>query len=115
MERRREKRIGNLGVIESFNFHASNHEVMINSPLEISLVDISLGGVGIKSNVSLDKDTTLSIAIQMEQVNHVVIGRIVWCAKEDNYYTCGLKLIYMPPELRDLLEELSDQTNRYMN
>ncbi|MDH8677227.1 PilZ domain-containing protein [Fusibacter bizertensis] len=115
MDRRREKRISNLGVIESFNFHANNQEVVINSPLEISLVDISVGGLGIKSNIMLEEDTTLSIAIQHEDVNFVVIGRIVWCRREDQIYNCGLKLIYLPSELNELLEEVVEQENKYIN
>ncbi|HAS73295.1 MAG TPA: hypothetical protein DCS67_04035 [Clostridiales bacterium UBA8960] len=115
MERRREKRIEKLGVIESFNFHASHQGVVINSPVEISLVDISIGGLGIKSNVKLENDTTLSIAIELEETNHVVIGKIVWCSKEDHYFNCGLKLIYMPPELHDFLEDAMENSNKYMN
>lgn len=115
MDRRREKRIDKLGVIESFNFHASHQGVLINSPMEISLVDISVGGLGIKSNVRLEDETTLSIAIELEQTNHVVIGKIVWCAKEEGYYNCGLKLIYMPPELHDFLEDALESDNKYIN
>ncbi|GAB6108569.1 PilZ domain-containing protein [Fusibacter bizertensis] len=115
MDRRRERRISNLGVIESFNFHANNQEVVINSPLEISLVDISAGGLGIKSNIMLEEDTTLSIAIQYENINFVVIGRIVWCRREGQIYNCGLKLIYMPGELSELLEQAVDQENKYIN
>lgn len=115
MDRRREKRIAKVGVIESFNFHASHQGVMINAPMEISLIDISIGGLGIKSNVPLENDTTLSIAIQLEQTNHVVIGKIVWCSEEASYFNCGLKLIYMPPELHDFLEESMAQDNKYIN
>lgn len=115
MERRREKRISNLGVIESYNFHTSSHDVMINAPLEISLIDISVGGLGIKSNNALEMDTTLSLAIEVESINHVVIGRVVWCRLEDGIYNCGLKLIYMPGELHDFLERIVDQENKYIN
>ena len=101
MERRREKRLSQLGMIESFNFHSSQHNVVINTPVEISLIDLSVGGLGIKSNVELENDTTISINIQVDEMNYVVIGRVVWCTKEGNLYNCGLKLIYIPSELRD--------------
>jgi len=115
MERRREKRLSKLGIIESFNFHSSSHEVIINSPLEISLIDISIGGIGIKANTMLENDTTMSINIQLENENYVVIGKVVWCRPEDNLFTCGLKLIYMPTELHEFLENRVEQQNKYIN
>lgn len=115
MERRREKRVSNLGIIESFNFHSSSQSVVINAPMEISLIDISIGGLGIKSSTYLEIDTTLSIHIQLETDNFVVIGKVVWCRKENNLYTCGLKLIYMPEELHTFLDDSGDQLNKYIN
>ena len=115
MERRRQRRYSQLGKIESFNFHASNQEVIINSPSEVSLIDISAGGLGIKSNVELELDTTLSINIQLETINYVVIGKVVWCRKEDDIFNCGLKLIYLPSELRDFLNSHEEQPNKYIN
>jgi len=115
MERRREKRLSQLGMIESFNFHSSQHNVVINTPVEISLIDLSVGGLGIKSNVVLENDTTISINIQVDEMNYVVIGRVVWCTKEGNLYNCGLKLIYIPSELRDYLDGSEDQQTKYIN
>jgi len=115
MERRREKRISKLGMIESFNFHSSSQAVVIHSPLEISLIDISVGGIGITSNIHLENETTMSINIQLEEENFVVIGKVVWCRPEENFYNCGLKLIYMPSELHEFLENRVEQSNKYIN
>ncbi len=115
MDRRRNKRLQNLGMIESFNFHNNNQDVVINSPLEISLIDISAGGLGIKSNIPLTEATTLSIAISYEDVNYVVIGRVVWCRREEDIYNCGLKLIYMPADLSHLIDSMIENENKYMN
>jgi len=115
MERRHEKRLSQYGIIESFNFHSSQNNVVINTPLEISLIDMSIGGLGIKSNVLLENDTTLSINLQFEEINYVVIGKIVWCIEEGSIYNCGLKLIYMPSELKHYLEDKEDQLNKYIN
>lgn len=115
MERRREKRLSQLGMIESFNFHSSQHNVIINAPVEISLIDMSVGGIGIKSNVALENETTISINIQFEEMNYVVIGRVVWCKQEGNLFNCGLKLIYIPSDLKDYLEGNEDQQSKYIN
>lgn len=115
MERRHDKRFGNAGVIESFNFHATNQQVAINSPVEISLVDISMGGLGIKSNVKIDLETTLSIDLQLEDQNYVVVGQVIWCKNEGSLYNCGMKLIYLPEELKEFIAENLDQFNKYTN
>ncbi len=115
MESRHEKRLSQLGMIESFNFHSSQHNVVIHAPIEISLIDMSLGGLGIKSSIMLENDTTISINIQLEGTNNVVIGRVVRCTKEGNLYNCGLKLIYIPSELKDYLEDKEDRQSKYIN
>jgi len=116
MERRRERRLSNLGIIESFNFHANNRQVEISSPIEISLKDISLGGLGIKTNCFFETETTLSLDIQFNEQNYVVIGKVVWCRKNGKFFDCGLKLIYMPEDLIDFLVGIDEEENpKYMN
>ncbi|MDN5351185.1 MAG: hypothetical protein PWQ12_101 [Clostridiales bacterium] len=114
-DRRKERRYENLGVIESFNFHMSNRTVEINAPVEISLKDISMGGLGIRSNKALEVGTTLSIHLQLDRDSTIVIGKVVWCRYDGSFFNCGLKLIYMPDELIDFLEVASEEGNKYMN
>lgn len=116
LERRRKPRLSNLGIIESFNFHTNNKQVEISTPIEISLKDISVGGLGIKSNCQFENDTTLSLDIQFEGDNYVVIGKVVWCRESGDLFDCGLKLIYMPEELVKFLIGLDDESEqRFLN
>lgn len=115
MERRRQARISNIGKIESFNFQHGNEIVQIDTPIEISLKDISLGGLGIISSNAFDVDTTLSIGLILEEESFVVIGKIVWCQSMGAYYESGLKLIYMPHELNDLITDVEYQSQKYSN
>jgi len=115
MERRQDKRVGKPGVIESFNFHSTDQDIVINTPLEISLEDISLGGLGVKSNVKLELETTLSINLLLEGMNYVVIGKVMWCKKAGDLYTCGLKLIYLPHELTEFISVKINHENKYTN
>ncbi len=115
-DRRRQRRLSNLGIIESFNFHTNNRLVEISSPIEISLKDISVGGLGIKSSCFIEDDTTLSIDIQFNEENHVVIGKVVWCRPNGKFYDCGLKLIYMPELLTSFLLDIDEEDDlKYMN
>lgn len=114
MDKRRGKRLP-VGTIESFNFHTSTTEVEMYFPAEISLRDISLGGLGIKSSVALDKNTTLSVNLEFEGENYVVIGKVVWCSPMGEKYDCGLKLIYMPDELIQHFLHSEEPETKYQN
>ncbi len=114
MDNRSGKRFA-LGNIESFNFHTTNREVTIQFPAEISLKDISVGGLGIKSNVPLEAGITLSLNLELNSESYVVIGKIVWCKKSGNLYECGLKLIYMPETLIDQFSKNQDLFSKYSN
>ena len=115
MNQRRNKRFEQIGNIETYNFHASNRTVEIQSPLEITLRDISVGGLGIKINHAMDPDTTLSMNLDFNDENFVVIGKVVWCKEVGNLFSCGLKLIYMPDELVEMLTHMDDKNKKYMN
>ena len=115
MDKRRGRRISTQGVIDSYNFHAANKAVTIHAPLEISLRDLSLGGLGIKSSDPLDVDATLSMNIELDAHNFVVIGKIVWCKPSGSLFDCGVKLIYMPDELVSMLMDAGDVQSKYSN
>lgn len=117
MERRHNKRVANFGVIESYSFQGDNRDVTIKRPKVISLRDISVGGLGITSSKAIEIGATLSLDLEVDNENYVVIGKIVWCRPgSDDHYECGMKLIYMPEDLSDMVEafeEMGQQT--YMN
>jgi len=115
MERRRRRRVSNLGVIESYSFQGENTIVEIDRPIEISLKNMSAGGLGIKSKTAFEIDSTLSIDLMIESYNYVVIGKIVWCKSNGAYYESGLKLIYMPDELMNLLDIAGEEAIHYPN
>lgn len=115
MGQRRNRRFEQIGNIETYNFHASNQTVEIQTPLEITLRDISVGGLGIKSSHAMNPDTTLSLNLDFNDENFVVIGKVVWCKEAGNLFSCGLKLIYMPDELVEMLTDMDNQNNKYSN
>lgn len=114
MENRRGKRYA-LGTIESFNFHTTNSEVEIQFPTEISLKDISIGGLGIKSDVLLEPGMTLSLNLELDNESYVVIGKTVWCKAIGEQFECGLKLIYMPETLIDHFLKDQETSRKYSN
>jgi len=115
LNRRSGNRFKEVGMIESFNFQSENKVVEIDYPMEVSLRDISMGGIGVKSNTNFDIGITLSMNLQIEGNSYVVIGKIIWCRERDGYYDSGLKLIYMPEPLVDYLMIADEESSKYHN
>ncbi|MDK2866563.1 MAG: PilZ domain [Clostridiales bacterium] len=115
MERRQAKRVRNLGEIESYSFQGDNRLVEINRPNIISLKDISTGGLGIQSATKFEAGTTLSIDLIINETSFVVIGRIVWCRENGIHYDCGLRLIYIPDDLENIIDAYDEEVNPYIN
>lgn len=114
MDKRKDKRFL-VGSIESFNFHETNRDVEMYFPAEISLRDISAGGLGIKSSVAIALDTTLSVNLELEGNHYVVIGKVVWCRPKNGQHDCGLKVIYMPEGLISQFIRHSETKSKYQN
>lgn len=115
MDHRRDKRFNEFGNIETYNFHATNRSVEIHTPLEITLRDISAGGLGIKSTIMLDPEVTISMNLDLNEENYVIIGKVVWCKSEGEVYSCGLKLIYIPDDLVQFVSSLDENNSKYSN
>jgi hypothetical protein len=115
MDHRRDKRFNEFGNLETYNFHATNRSVEIHTPLEITFRDISAGGLGIKSSIKLDPDVTISMNLDLDDENYVIIVKVVWCKSEGDVFSCGLKLIYMPDELVTYISSLDESTTKYSN
>ena len=75
-----------------------------------------MGGLGISSSKPFEVGLTLSLDLQVNDENFVVIGKIVWCRREEDNYECGLKLIYMPENLSRIIESYESKEHRsYIN
>lgn len=115
MDHRRDKRFNEFSNIETYNFHATNRSVEIHTPLEVTLKDISAGGLGIKSTINLEPDVTISMNLELDDENYVIIGKVVWCKPVGEVFSCGLKLIYMPDDLVRYISSLDESMTKYSN
>lgn len=88
------------------NFY-SEHEIMydVEQNIEISLVDVSDDGIGIKTKEPMKKDRTVSFDICFTRTFYRVVAKVLWTKKSDGLYESGLEIEYMPDELYNEIED----------
>lgn len=113
--KRHYKRIDNDGRVQSVEYFPSQEHVQIERPIEISLENISLGGIGIKSTEPLENGMTISLNLYINERNFSVVAKVVWTEDMDSYHKSGLELLYIPDELIDEIREIMNVETRYEN
>lgn len=75
------------------------------SATDISLVDISSDGIGLKTREPLSKDKIISFDLCFSNEYFRVVARVLWTAKSLSEWRSGLQILHMP---EDLMEEIED-------
>lgn len=75
------------------------------SATDISLVDISSDGIGIKTREPLSKDKIISFDLCFSNEYYRVVARVLWTSKNPPDWRSGLQILHMP---EDLMEEIED-------
>lgn len=78
------------------------------SSTDISLVDISSDGIGIKTRAALSKDKIISFDLCFSNEYHRVVAKVLWTSKSPPEWRSGLQILHMP---EDLMEEIEDYLN----
>jgi len=78
------------------------------SATDISLVDISSDGIGIKTREPLGKDKIISFDLCFSNEYHRVIAKVLWTSKSPSDWRSGLQILHMP---EDLMQEIEDYLN----
>ncbi len=88
---RRHKRMGQQSKAYCKKYISEGREVEPESPLEMELLDISAGGLGVMSPVSLDKGSMLVLNIILEGERYDrVSARVIWEIPTEGFYRQGL-------------------------
>ena len=87
-----------------------DHELMndVEENVEISLVDVSDEGIGIKTKEPMKRDKLISFNLCFTRTVYRVVAKVLWTKKVGALYESGLEIEYMP-------EELMDEIDDYMN
>ncbi len=87
------------------NTEAPDMEADFQSATDISLVDISSDGIGIKTREPLSQNKIISFDLCFSNAYHRVVARVLWTSKSLSEWRSGLQILHMP---EDLMEEIED-------
>lgn len=78
-------------------------------PVEMTLRDVSAGGLGVICDRLFEKGSVLVMEITLEEVNYQkVTAKVMWTIKEDNAYRHGLELMNLSGKLYRHLSKLDN-------
>lgn len=80
--------------------------IMIINPQEITLLDMSFTGAGIKTEALLEVGTELSFDLLIGLQTFSIKGEVVWSKKIGNGFRSGLRFIDLPPEFSSRVEAM---------
>jgi len=82
------------------------------SGADISLVDISSEGIGIRTHQPIEKDSVISFDLCFSNAYHRVLARVLWTAKTEGEWRSGLQILQMPEDLMEEIEDYLDGIER---
>lgn len=80
--------------------------IMIISPQEITLLDMSFSGAGIKTEMLLEEGTELTFDIMIGHQSFSLKAEVAWSKKIGTGYRSGLKFIDLPPDFTVQVEAM---------
>lgn len=84
---------------------AHEFDAEFKSSSDISLVDISSDGIGIKTHEPLGKDKIISFDLCFSNEYHRITAKVLWTSNDPTGSRSGLQILHMP---EDLMEEIED-------
>jgi len=84
--------------------------VELDKPLELIVVDISVGGVGLKSKQTFNNGSVLIFDLDFGLSKYKVQAKVLWSIQQDDYSRIGLKFVSMPNTLKKELNDLKSLT-----
>ena len=80
-----------------------------HEPLELTLLNVSLGGLGIVSDKLFEKGSVLVLRIKLEDVSYEkVTTKVIWNIKKSNKYRHGLEISNISGRLYSHLSRLDN-------
>lgn len=90
-----------------WRYYNEKELIELDRPLEFYIVDISAGGVGVRSSSDISKGNILIFELPFGLSTYKVMGKVVWTDRRENHYRSGLEFVSIPFNLRESIIELS--------
>jgi hypothetical protein len=109
VEMRKSKRIDYISKIYCIKSIYNGETVEYDESLELELLNISAGGLGIASNKQFEKGTILVLRIKLEEVSYdKVNAKVMWNIKKGVIFRYGLEIINISGKLFSHLSRLDN-------
>ncbi len=108
-ELRKSKRIDYYSKIQCTKSIYNGETEEYEEPLELMLINISIGGLGIVSEKSFEKATVLILNLKLEGENYQrVAAKVMWTIKKGNMFRHGLEISNISGRLYSHLSRLDN-------
>lgn len=106
---RKNQRIEYYSKIYCTKFIENGQAKEFDKPMELILLNISAGGLGILSEAEFETGTVLVLNVELEGINYERISaRVMWGIKKGNMYRHGLEIINISGRLFSHLRKLDN-------
>ncbi|MHB1394395.1 MAG: PilZ domain-containing protein [Clostridia bacterium] len=108
-ELRKSKKIDYYSKIQCTKSIYNGETEEYEEPLELMLINVSIGGLGIVSEKSFEKATILILNLKLEDENYKrVAAKVMWTIKKGNMFRLGLEITNISGRLYSHLSKLDN-------
>lgn len=109
VEMRKSKRIDWLSKIYCMKYTCNEGTEEYTEPLELTLINVSTGGLGILSDRLFEKGSILHLRMKLEEVSYdKVTAKVMWNMKKGDVYRHGLEIANISGKLYRHLSRLDN-------
>ena len=80
--------------------------IHLDRPARMVMMDLSIGGIGIVSDVDFDQESILTFTLYLERVPHTIMARVQWKSIKGEMFKYGLEFIGTPNQLFRQLQRI---------
>ncbi|MBP2028295.1 c-di-GMP-binding flagellar brake protein YcgR [Acetoanaerobium pronyense] len=102
-ESRKFERI-NQGIQTQCNtYYVEDKLIEANPPIDLLMMNISEGGIGLVSHEKLPVDSVLILNVDFGLETYKIMAKVVWSKKNENEFKSGLEFVSIPYALKEAL------------
>ena len=105
---RHHKRVRHEDRALCYRYYNTEELIELETPIELFVMDISSGGVGLRSSQPLHSGFVLIFDINFGLSTHKVMAKVMWSKQKDSYYRSGLEFVSIPYKLKGEINALAN-------
>lgn len=97
-----------------FNKKDPDYPIILDSPINLTLFDISIGGVGAVCESDIDIDTIMYFDFVLDMQPYKVKAKVVYCFPVDGLYRLGFRFVDAGKQLSNHIKKYVTRLSLYM-